>query len=112
MTPSSPSPSRSLHEYGNSESDQDKGPECTEQMEVEPAKLVQQKNHAQADENHSSHRHARCFVVLLRLHRLSFHRSHGSHRGRGISRRCRLARASEKVHCIEAEWVGRANAHL
>ena len=65
MTSSSPSPSRALHQHANTDGDQDEGPESPEPIEVEPAKLLQQEDHAQTDQDKRSHRHAR--TVRCRL---------------------------------------------
>src|ERR1035438_1642482 len=72
MTSSSPSPSGALHQHANADGDQDEWPESSEPVKVEPAKLLQQKDHAQANENERSHRYARCYRVLV-LQRLSFY---------------------------------------
>src|SRR5271169_3298540 len=107
MTSSSPSPSRALHQYANTDGDQDEGPEYSEPIVVEPAKLLEQKQHAQANQDDSSHRHARRFADVLG-HRFTFHRN-----SRDGSRCCgRLARTSEQVHVVEAEWIGGLQAHL
>src|SRR5271166_3235464 len=107
MTPSSPSPSRTLHQHANTDSDQDEGPEYSEPIVVEPAKLLEQKQHAQGHQDDGSHRHARRSVDVLR-HRFTFHRN-ARDRSCGC---CRLAGTSEQVHVIEAEWIGGLQAHL
>src|SRR5271165_7084358 len=106
MTPSSPSPPGTLHQDTYSDGDQDHGPESTEPIEVEPAKLLQQEDHTQADEHKRANRYARTSAVIL-LHRLSFHRYACGHTyGRG-----RRGVASEQVHVVQAERIGRPHAH-
>src|SRR5271167_4813688 len=115
MTPSSPSPPGALHQYTNSDGDQDHGPESSEPIEVEPAKLVKQEDRAQTDQHERSYRYTRTSATLFghqlsfnrRGHRLSFY---WCSRVNTLGHR-RLAGASEQVQIIQTERIGRPNSH-
>src|SRR5580700_305994 len=106
MTPSSPSPPGALHQHADPDGNQDDGPESPEPIEVEPAKLLQQEDHAQGDQHKRSHRYARASAVLF-LHRRSFHPYAGWHT---CGRSWRGA-APEQVQVVQAERIGRTHAH-
>src|ERR1039457_4757111 len=108
MTSSSPSPPGALHQYTNTDGDQDDGPEPSEPFHMEPAKLLQQEDHAQTDEHEGPDRNARTSgVVFFDRHRLSFHRS-SSGNSRGWSR---PVGASKPVEVVQAEGIGSLYAH-
>src|SRR6516162_4236 len=109
MMSSSPSPSGTLHQHANTDGDQNEGPKSTEPIEMPPAELIEQKDYAKSDQDNCADRNARTWTLLNRRWR-AFDRN----------RRCRatwcccggLARSSEQVHVVKAEWIGGRNTHL
>src|SRR5215471_11741647 len=99
MMSSSPSPSRSLHQHGNADGDEDQGPESTEPIKTEPAKLVEQEDHSQSDQDDGADGHSR-WRVLGRslLHHLTFDRRRSRH---SDGSRSWLSGRSEEVDAVE-----------
>src|SRR5215472_14511597 len=109
MMSSSPSPSATLHQYANTDSDQNQGPKTTEPIEMPPAELIEQEDYAQSDQDQCTDRHARTWT----LHNRRCLAFDGNRRPHAI--RCcrgRLACVPEQVHVVEAEWIRGRHTHL
>src|SRR6516164_10909345 len=112
MMSSSPSPSRSLHQHGNADGDEDQGPESTEPIETKPAELVEQKDHTESDQDNGANRYARGSLRRY-VGNLTFDSSSHGRPGLACGRLgSRSGRGAEKVHVVQTKRVGWLHAHL
>src|ERR1700743_757014 len=110
MTSSSPPPLRALHQDANSNGDQDERPKPPNPVEVQCAHLIQQEQHAQADENEGPNRNARARLFLHRLSLRNYSRGDTSRLRGPRESRGPIWSGTRSEQVVEPERIGSRQA--